>query len=1053
MSVPSIKIFVQNKPYLTVFLFYLGLFVLLLISYIAFTSGHTIYVDVTEGLLPQNAFSKYFYSFTDTWGFSIAEKQRIPLIMPLYLLFKLPLPFEWFIPIKVAYFYVLSAASFIYAAKLIIGKKASKIASKKLILALLLTTFFYLFNYWMTNRLMHFFMFGVSITLPLLFAFSYKYFLGKKPEIKYLVYLALVLAFLTGVPHVASYYGICLISIIVFAFVQKKYTHLAKFILITPLLTFFLGAFWLLPYLISTPVPDRAESFTIFQLLDKKANYLNSMSLTGYWWQFLPSYYLFENPLFKGIQQIIMLVPIAIFGLFAFVYKKKPVTYIVSITLCLAYFMSFINPISDLLYGPLFSINKLGVVSWLFREPEKIAYLTGFMLSLGILMALIKIKGRVLKGVYIMLGVLFILFCTYFFRYYKAVLYPNQVPDSYHQLDGYLQQDNSEEYNVLFYPQVQFMSWSKTIDSSNYFSNMSSPKPALPLAWDDSRTKYFVSYLLDENNLKQTNVEEGLNLLGVKYLIIRKDSLNYNTENLIDQLNEQPSLNQVLNTKELLVYENTDFTSLIQVNNTNLISNIGLETYKELSVLDIGLDKLSIWYTDLTYPKSLKDGDIYVLNEQGVKDHVLNKINGFKLFPADFLSITDPTQGWAKLSLTDLQHAESTFYFVNSGLSNHQFNFGEMVAFSLQDTLLNGTTKNQQIEISGWKSAPNTEINVTKRGFYSFYYSGNQSDTTEKWYELTSKNVPINGSKALYFSANSSIPYPLDAHVKLYFYDAKNTFMEEKTVHYSNSSLNSSIVVPGEADYFVIKIRTLIPKNDVNWNIEDFSISDISGKIEKPTVYFSSKNPCNTDCIAFARVLKSPKSKGVKIKMNGEVHNINTNYPVSYYTWEPLGEITAKDLNIEITNVLGINSVAAITVVSKSQYLEEVQNLKTEINDMKRINLDTGIYLFYKEGAINYLQAKYPNFTKENSTKYKLLDSNEQGYLVLKKPYSSLWEYESFKPNYGSGFVNAWDAGSLQKGSIVHSTQNAFLVGLVISFISSNLLGFYMLFNRSKTSS
>ena len=204
--------------------------------------------------------------------------------------------------------------------------------------------------------------------------------------------------------------------------------------------------------------------------------------------------------------------------------------------------------------------------------------------------------------------------------------------------------------------------WFKSVDSMNYFSNLSVNKPTVPLSEEDSRTKYFLNYVLDLSNVNKINVGKALNLIGVKYLIIRNDDYNYSYQDTISALEKQQSLNLVFQKDFLYVFENKEYSGLIDIKTSKISTNLGLETLKYLDAFNINTATTKIDFVDKDVTSDILPVS-YLLEQGDLNDFVLPFFKNSFIYPSNFSYTNNPSGNWANLSLQGKTHAESTFYF------------------------------------------------------------------------------------------------------------------------------------------------------------------------------------------------------------------------------------------------------------------------------------------------------------------------------------------------------------------------------------------------------
>ena len=89
-----------------------------------------------------------------------------------------------------------------------------------------------------------------------------------------------------------------------------------------------------------------------------------------------------------------------------------------------------------------------------------------------------------------------------------------------------------------------------------------------------------MNYMFNEENIYSIDMGRALNVLGVKYLIVRKDYAYSYKNNYDEKLTLQTSLEKVFETNLLTVYRNNSFTGLSGFYTSSINTNKGLDIFK-----------------------------------------------------------------------------------------------------------------------------------------------------------------------------------------------------------------------------------------------------------------------------------------------------------------------------------------------------------------------------------------------------------------------------------------------------------------------------------------
>lgn len=1029
-------------PYLLVFLAHL--LILAIWSYFVWFSknGHVVYVDVTEGLNSAGTFSKYFFTFDDNWGDALAEKQRVVLIYPLILLFRVfNISFQNFIPIKFLYLYLLSLIGFLICINVLLKtfKYKRGYTSAQLFTWLFLSSAIYLYNPWFANRLMHFGLFFSTFILPIVFALTIAFFNKRVIKYSYLILLSLLLGFFTTTPHTFLLYLFLVAPILVFALSKKKYKHLLLFCTLLPIAFFFYGAFWLVPFFSYAPAPDRVESLDVFLMLSRNSGIFNVLKLHGYWWELLPSYNFDSPKITDPLFYFIYLSPFFL-SVAALIKLKGTLRYIFVGVISLVLLFGTSNIVNIRFYSWLLNVPYMQNYSWLFREPEKLSYLLSLTYSILAFFLLIK-SNESRRKLYV--GLLSILLAVYFVYSISVInknFYKSTPPKSYTQVNDLLQYDNSD-YNVAVYPQIQYSDWSN-IDSTNYFINLSIKKPVVPLSEQDSRTRYYFNYLFDENNISSIDLASELRKMGVKYIIIRKDSKYFDTNSLIVNLKKADNILLLKNYDSLAVFQNMLFAGVVSTYPTTITTNLGLNGLKEVYISGFA-DSTILDYSDLTPSVDNIGNNLYLIDSNGIIDLTMRAFANKMYFPSDIVIKTDPNPNFAKMSLTDQNHADSSFYFYNNGLDNSQFNYEKPVIFSMGGVQVKSVSKrilDKSIEVGFSPSI----ANKVKVGINTYNISYTNGLSKSKNNELNSDFVNVAGRKAINIRSEVKAPYILQPHILIKYFDSSSTLIETKGYYPSqNYKIDITSQVPDKAEQMQISLVSLSTYNNVEVEYKDFIVKDVSNNFMKPSVSFKYKNNCNSECLVFARVIKSPKSGLLKFSIDGVTYNVITRGLDNKFVWVPIGDEFENPTSFSITNVTGINSVAAVLVVGQKEYQSEYLDISNKIASFEHtINFNNISKLYYND-TLN-LKVRGLPVDKKSSVSYTVYSDNlsANSTVIFGKPTNNQWLLNGEPLNTVNGFLNGSAVGAQadRESSISYRPQKYFNIGLYISFTAFILL-------------
>ena len=1046
---------IYSKPLLSALLIHVIIITLLCAFTVFKGNGHAVFVDITEGIRLEDSVNRVYSTYDDNWGEAIAEKQRIYPFTIIWGLFKITPFFDVsdFVPFRMLISYYFSIFGFILALKLVASKAASSGRKKGIFLAVLASTFVYLYNPWMTNRIMHIFLYLSSFTVPVFFGLLYKYFFNSKHEIIYPVLIGILLGTFTTTPHTLLLVAIVGVILVGFALFKRLFKETLILLGISIPIFLLTGMFWILPYVMYRPIPDRVESMSIVELLARNATIFNNIKLQGYWWNYLlPKYEFFSNTYIRFVNSLVYLIP---FGLLLALLKriKERKVQIITVLFLISIFLASYNSITSLMYSNIM-FGKLSSFGWIFREIEKLSFLTAFAYSLGVFMLISKVK-KLRSG--LIISVFFIPLIAVYFFYFNSYINRNmtkvEIPEDYYKLNELLSADNSE-YNVTFYPQVQRVSWANRVDGTNLIANLSSLKPTVPNVAEDSSTIYYINYVLDEKNIPLVDVGKSLDLIGTKYLVIRNDLRGNSFDKTIELLKSQPTLELMSEMPYLTVFRNLEYKGLLEVKHKRIVTNMGLNSLEYLTFAGIDFNNYVIDYTDL----SSDDIELntlttsYLLDSEGYLDLAMNALSDDFVYPADSLIITDPNQGWAKTSLTDKTHAESELYFNNYGISSRQFNYGREAALSLgglqwstQDSDLHKKIiKNLSFQPKEWYLISGNE------GVFTIVQNGSETDSIwniieSDLIEVKASVIGINGNVA---TVDSEI---LDPHFKVRYYDENKNYLGVHFIHPTNRREISSVVeLPKEAKIIDFSAWSLGGKHHIPLIVKDLSLYELDDKYySSPSLSVSVNSTCHENCVLMARILKNPNyPSDMKFTWQDSEKLVRNTSLGSKYKWVKVGEVnsTSEPIEINITNLGGINSIAALVIVNDSELSNELTKQVDLISNYDHTFSFGDVGFFSAEDIGIRAKVQLTDYVKNLSTKYtvRVKDLSEPGVMLFKNPYKKAWNIEGVDFLMDAEVYDLVSTGWVVKNigdyTITYSPQKLFTLGLKVSICSISVI-------------
>jgi|688.fasta_scaffold00063_65 hypothetical protein len=1073
----SIKKFAFEHPFLSVGL----LHAILITIYSLFTffwgSGHIVFIDLTEGINLSDASDRIYYSYANNWGEAIAEKQRVVPFTLMWVLFKiLHLGEANFVPFRILFGYYLSIIGFVF---MLSSFKSRSLKAQEwfLLAAIFASTAFYLYNPWMTNRILHNFLYFSPFTVTMHLGLLYRC-LFKNENNRWFYLMLLLNGVLLGTfmttPHTALLVLIPTTLLIILALINGTYLRTFIYVLLVPILAVLHGLYWILPFLLYKPIPDRVESISILDLLSQKASIINVLKLQGYWWdRILPGYFPDSFSLTPGASfmfGILYLIPCLFLGYGIYYYRKLKISYFIGFLFAISIFLSSYTFLSKDFYEfIMFKTSISDSIGWLFREIEKFSYLTVLSYAIGIFLVFNIKNIKLLRTFYVFFVILFILNFAYLFRYTQMNLRKVSVPNDYEEINRIMLRDSSQ-FNIAYYPQVQFLKWSPSIDSSNYISNLSSNKPALPNVEGDSYTKYYINTVLDSSMVDHIDVGDALNSIGIKYLIIRNDMRGRDVEELLYSLEKQDSLLRLWGGEYLTVYQNKKFNGLLEVRNKRLVTNLGLNYLESFAITGESLASYFTEYTDLNTELNIEGPNVptsFLFDIDGPLDLSINKYKSGFVYPSDFVNITNPSSSWALTSLSNKTHAENELYFNNFNITARPSNYGKEVLISLGGLHLNedfiGEFKNLNDALIFPKNDLFQIVQDPKNG-NTISYKGEEKDYVWNIYRTNKLNVAdINaiGVEGLFEGMEF-----LEPHIKFYYYDQNLNSLGVQVFYPELNKFSGVFKVPRGVSYvdFSIWVRGK-GAGKVAYTLKNLKVYDVGTKYFYPQLTVPVQNVlCQADCALYARVLESSNYPAeIEVIVDKVSKNILKNTRTgSKYRWVKVSDLAYKDkYDVTLVNLSGFNSIAALAVVNKLELESEIakkeEYLNSEVFEKFLIEDKT----FYRNKLENtFIKSELNEYVYYSPVKYSFnaFLAEKANYLIFKKPSKPGWELTcGGKRASQIGSISA--AWQILEGEnnceIYYIPQSYYLIGLRMSLaalFTSFSLAFLLAFYKNKTS-
>lgn len=943
-------------PYIIAFIT-VAVFTLVILILAIWPSGHLIFSDVTEGVTSSNFFSRYWYTFDNNIGQSLVEQARLPIMSLVWLIFKLlPLAIDGFIKIKITLLYLASSAAFT-ASLYLLRSYLPPIKSKPvLVFALITANLIYLFNPWMNNRLVHFFLFFASVNIPLVFALYTDLLWHPRFSSGKLISLITVLATTLGTPHILLFDGLIIATITLYSAFQPTSQFRQRIVQVLPLVVLgatLASAYWLLPYLLTgTVAPDRAESVDIFLLLSQNASLPNALRLIGYWWFDISKYYS-SVPLIHLLQWLgSWILPLS-FITFIITHRQHRLANQLALIAFCALFLASTTIFSQPFYYFLMFTPLLAKFGWIWREVDKFGLLVVYVFSISFFINIgqffaFRIKRYVLLTSLVLLA---IFLSSHSYTILTTDFKPQDVPNAFTLVNDYLAAD-PETFNVVWYPGVSQPDWATTADNPFALMNLSSAKPIFNTSQD---TRYLINYLLNSQNISDVDLAETLQMFGIKYLIIRNDDPMYSQDQLLGVIDSKRGLEQVFTSAFLTVFRNNRFTQISQIAQKQVQTNLGLEIFKYIDELHINPTNTIITFLDDSSNEPLPlDTSAYILENGAIIDAIMPYFKSQFIYPYQFTHRAQPFETWSKGSLTDQIHAESHFYLNAQNINNSQLDYGGGVVIAENELQLTGGRLVNDLGGLSKISYPlqfseQNQVKLTAgNGKYALKYAFNPAiELNPFWKIIRSTPIeldPTNLPRAIYIESNINLlgqsADVIKPHIKVTYFNAQNEQIKQNhLVPDAQGKVQFVSQIPAQTTHLELSFWSAVSSTPYNIEVNSIRLVDITSEVEPMTLSGQTQSQCITQCLVYVRVLKSNTGGLIDLNVNNQQFSIPTFGSYNRFEWINIGPLKnpQKQINFTFRDRGGFNVINAMAIISADELTQATKVVQNSIDHAQLI--------------------------------------------------------------------------------------------------------------------
>jgi hypothetical protein len=616
--------------------------------------------------------------------------------------------------------FALSSFSFYFSFLLFFRGKLTD-SDLKLKLSSLVGSFFYAYNVWAFNRIHHWYLWLGYSVLPLFIVSIFFSFKNPKSW-KHVLSCTFLWSLASVTQHMALFYGIILIAamliFILNSVIEKKKIRIQLGVSFFSIILFYsmVNMYWIYPYVLASNTQVLTPNYEVteenLKLLSRESNFLNTLRVLDYWQNSDIDTYPEHSLQFYLWTFASFVVPVTAFSA---LFIKKSLKYALIFSsgalIAILFAMGTQAPVDY--YKVALSVPILSKFIWIFRDPDKLSFLTtsaySFLIAISnlkILSVITKEKNNdkkifVLAGSFLLLltGSIF-LYSYPFYKYRMDQLHPILLPAEFDGLNEYLSTINDSR--VLFIPHhLEAADWQRN-DTVGDIYQMHSIKPSNEGADYSLDSNNYYNYIEDsimQNRLK--NISNLIYPLGTSYVIFHNDTWNelksYYNQDDINFLKKLGMLEDVKDIHNIGFYKifktsnnNNNNNSAGQVNipSQNIAVLGGLDVSTSLNVLpSFNSLKSSILFLDDIGTKNTNvplNFDTLIFDRSSSEDELALSFvdNKYIIAPSDATDRHEPEKVWSKSGARDPTNAEFHPYLKNLGIENWNFDYGKGLAIT-----------------------------------------------------------------------------------------------------------------------------------------------------------------------------------------------------------------------------------------------------------------------------------------------------------------------------------------------------------------------------------
>lgn len=1033
--------------------------------------------DFPHSETTSNAFETIRWTWIENGIFSSFEIiPRYPIIGLLHFFSFLNLSPDVVSKAMIISVFLLSSFSFYFSSILFFRNKLNTYDTK-FKFAAIIGSLFYAYNVWSFHRMPQWYLWLAYAFLPLFFVSVILSLRSKKIEWKYILTAVATWTIASSAIQMIIIFGLIFLSLsILFILIssnkRQNLIHIIKPIILVLSLYLLINSYWIYPYALAVRdkvvAPSRVQTEEVVSMLSRDSNFVNVLRLIEDWWccprtvNAVPDQ---TSILFSLWLPASFAVPILAFSSLLL---KKYTKYIIAFcTLAIGGIFFTLGYQAPINLWPifLFDIPIISGFNWLFREPDKWAFMISFAYSFLLAMVSLEILKFIETTKYCnILTCLFLILIVgsialYSFPIYKDSLgkaySPVMIPSDLYTLNNYLTNANAiKKFILMPYTGNDKPLWSQGQLINNIFYQLSTVKPSI------SPSTFYYNFIFDSiMSNKTTNISNLIYPFGTSYLVYHNDT---SKSNYIDFLRKLYSLADVRNV------ENIGFFKIFKV---------GGQEAKELSIpmqnmaVIGGLEKLltlnyvpsfntitsSIFFLDSNTNRDkyhfTKNVDSIILTRNSSLALPLSFINDkYMILPFDISNHHHTSKTWSKAGTMDPLHGPFHTYVEQFGVNNWDFDYGKgLVLTWAKNTILNipvdiPNEGNYDFFVRFLKSQQGGDIKIYLENNLLKDLTTKDQSSHFDWEQVSTLNVKkgrhiltlenVDGMNAVNLFAVlpqyekyrlAQDAYTISSRLRnIYTFEAESNF---------NSNNESSTKANDISSLFHLR-DNITEKQEINASGGKVLVlpsrSEVSAPVDilKPSNYVVALRvkTCTLDC-SFLRVSMGNNTSNIPLVSNR-----------SQFTWQYLKTYLNAGKNELKINSKSATELDSVVLYSTDKNNETLENIFGVPNDDLRAS-----------------PAKIIDYNKIDPTKYVVkVKSQKPHLLTFAQPYDPLWTAHTEDNSYSTNSIPLF---SLSNGFYINKTgeytlvieykaQQWFNQGGAITIIALCAVGAYLIWRK-----